>query len=321
MNRSAGVTVVAVFAMLGSLAILLLGCVMIFVAVFVRNSAASTPQSRGAAMLASSMALFLPALWGIATSIGLFFLKRWSRISILVFAGLLAFTGLGAPLIFFAMQMPPTVNQDPQFWASVKIAMSGTYLLLASIGVWWLVYFTRPSVRAQFQTGSSPGPASSRPLSISIIGWLLLLGSVTTVFSALFRFPAAFFNQVLTGWTAVLLDIVFAGLALYLGLGLLRLNPRARVLAIYFSVFGTANAVLFYVLPGADQRFSAMMNAMPFFRPRPPGTVPSLSPWFTIVLTGGFMVAQVYFLVTRKPAFYRDTPSSEIGPTSESIVV
>jgi hypothetical protein len=137
MKRSGGVTLAAVFSLLGSLATLLLGCLMLFAAVFARHSSTPTP-------------------------------------------------------------------------------------------------------------GREPAAArSGRPMSISIIAWLLL-GSLITLGSALLRFPAVFFNRLLTGWAAVLCYLAFAVVTLYLGFGLLRLNPRARVLAIYYTVFAMLNAMLLH---------------------------------------------------------------------------
>jgi hypothetical protein len=317
MKRSGGVTLAAVFSLLGSLATLLLGCLMLLAAVFARHSSTPTPGS--GVMIFSSLMFFLPAAWGIATSIGLFRLKHWSRISILIFAGLLAFMGLSVPIAFFAMPMPPVPNQDPHIWTSVRVGMSALYLLLAAVGVWWLVFFNRASVKGQFLGGAPAAARSGRPISISIIAWLLLLGSLTTLGCALLRFPAVFFNRLLTGWAAVLCYLAFAVVTLYLGFGLLRLNPRARVLAIYYTVFAMLNAMLFYTLPGAKERLSAMTSSLPqFLRPATPTPVPTLNPWFLVVWIGVFMAGQIYFLVTRKAAFYRSHVTNEGVSPSES---
>lgn len=314
MQRSASVTVVGVFSLLGSLAILLLGCLMLLAMVVAPRS--STPMPRFATMAMSSLFLFGPGLWGIATSIGLFRLKGWARTSILIFAGLLTFMGLCAPLAFLVVPNPPGLDQAGPSWATIRAGMSVFYLCFAAIGVWWLVLFTRSSVKEQFQSGARATAASQRPLSITIISWLLLLSSPFTLAFALLQVPALFFNALLTGWAASLCYLGFAVVTFLLGLRLLRLNPRARVLAIYYSVFAWVNGALTYLLPGAQERLRAMANGLPTFL-RVPSNQPvtMMRPWLLVVWTSLFMAAQIYFLVTRKPAFDRAHPGNS-GPSS-----
>lgn len=319
MKRSGGVTLAAVFSLLGSLATLLMGCLMLLVSVLARHSSAAIPTAGSGVIILSSLMFFLPAAWGIATSVGLFRLKHWSRISILIFAGLLAFMGLSVPIAFLAMPMPPVSNQDPQIWASMRGGVSAFYLLLAAVGVWWLVFFNLASVRSQFLGGAAAAARSGRPLSTSIIAWLLLFGSVTTLGFALLQFPAVLLNRLLTGWAASLCYLAFAVVTSYLGIGLLRLNPRARVLAIYYTVFGVVNAVLFYTWPGAKERLSAMASSLPqFLRPASPTPVPTLNPWLMVVWMCIFMAGQIYFLVTRKAAFHGPLVTNEGVSPSQS---
>lgn len=302
MQRSPGVTVVGVFSLLGSMLTLLLGALMLLAAAVAPHS--STPTPGFAAMAFSSLFLFAPAVWGITTSIGVFRLKRWARTSILLFAALLTLMGLSLPLVFLAMPAPPVPSQAVSAWTAIRSAMTVFYLCLAALGVWWLVLFTRPSVKEQFQGGVVN--QSERPTSITIIAWLLLVSSPFTLACALFRVPALFFNSLLTGWSATACYLAFGIVTFFLGMGLLRLDPRARVFAIYYSVFAWVNAVFAYTLPGTQQRLQELAKRLPSFLKSPSTQpAPAINPWFMVAWISLFMLVQIYFLVTRKPAFDR----------------
>jgi hypothetical protein len=123
MTRSAGVTVNAVVALLGSVLTMALGALMLFGMVFALRSAPVEPPKDfplpavylKALMMLMPLFYVLPAIWGICTGIGLLRLKNWARISIIVFGGLLAFFGVfGAfgALIVSLVRLPNT----PERW-------------------------------------------------------------------------------------------------------------------------------------------------------------------------------------------------------------
>ena len=88
MSRPAGVTVSAVFLILGSVLTALTGATMLFVPSF---DSPTTPQLpfHNAIMVGTAVLLFGCALWGVLTAVGLFCMRRWARISILVIGALL----------------------------------------------------------------------------------------------------------------------------------------------------------------------------------------------------------------------------------------
>src|SRR5215469_15518648 len=113
-------------------------------------------QPRGAMVMTAGAVIgsffnFGIAAWGITTAIGLFRLEPWSRISLLIFSSLLvavsAFDSLGW-LILLTTPLP-------------LYRKAVTFFLLVvpfSAGMWWLIFFTRRSVAAQFS--GTPKPSS-----------------------------------------------------------------------------------------------------------------------------------------------------------------
>jgi hypothetical protein len=96
-NRSAGITVVAVLAMIGS-ALFLLVAVLMAVIMFVAptptpNDVPLPPQLFKAFKVILPLFYAAPATWGILTAFGLLRLKNWARISTIVFSCLLILFG------------------------------------------------------------------------------------------------------------------------------------------------------------------------------------------------------------------------------------
>jgi hypothetical protein len=293
----------------------------------------------------------LPAAWGITTSIGLFRLRNWARISIIVFAALLAIFGLFGLLGAFAMfampapAMPPGARLDPNFFLMVMRAIMVAFALAQlGIGSWWLVFFNRAKVKEQFapqptafvpypvpggtppppslypapsaQPAQSPAAASwlsmpGRPVSVTIIGWYLLVGALLIPINLVLRTPAFLLVNIVTGWPAVAYFLVVLGIHVYCGLGLLRLQPVARLLGIAYFVFSFLNSAVFFFAPGGMARMARMLEAQqsifPWMRPMPGGhAYPfDIRPFMMTGAVGGLALVLIplCFLIINNRAF------------------
>ncbi len=305
MKRSISVTLVGILAFLGSLLTLAFGvfATVVLTVSGASNPAMNVPGAKAVGMFGLAL-LFLSSIWGVATGIGVFFLKRWARISIIVFGVFLILGGFSGALMIFVM---PGTNAVGSFVA-IKVGIAVFYLLVGTIGLWWVLLFNSRSVRTQFAGGQLLKDGTGRPVSISIIAWLLILGCAFIPFGVVMRLPMAFLGLLLTGWTAASVFLLFAAFQLYIGIGLLRLNPRARVLGIYYLVFGAVNGMLVYALPGREERIATMMKAMPAYFHQPTPTAVPFPYWPIEVMIAVLTLAQIYFLVTRKPAFHSLPP-------------
>jgi hypothetical protein len=101
MKRPVGVILSGILQILGGLLFLLFSISMLLMPLIMRRAPGppTTPAPSGLfAGLAAFYGVF--AIMGLLTAIGLFRLKRWSRYSTLVFAGVLVATGLFLALAF-----------------------------------------------------------------------------------------------------------------------------------------------------------------------------------------------------------------------------
>jgi hypothetical protein len=332
-KRSGGVTAIAVFSLLGSLLMLLMAAFMALLP-FLSSKLASndSPAPPGLAktlLLMVALMYLALAIWGIATSFGLFRLRAWARISIMVFAVLLIISGGFTALMALIVPSvtPANPNLDPNAASAVGIFMFGFAAGIAGIGIWWLIYFTRARVKLQFmavRTVAADGAAASllplapsppvrrkRPLSLTIIAWMLLAGCLFLPFNIALHYPAAFFLTVLTGWLAALYYLMFLPAHLFIGIGLLRFKPAARMVGIAYYIFLFLNMTVFYLFPGGQVRLLGLMRGSMFIwtRARPwPNDPLVLFNSKPLLLLAAFaalvgIAVPLYFLITRGQAF------------------
>jgi hypothetical protein len=339
MKRSIGVTVIAILSLLGSVLTLLIGVLMGWVMfrapVASPNQFPGSPAFLKAMMLVGVLVYVVPAIWGICTSIGLFRLKDWARISMIAFAVLLILMGGFGILMSLVIPLPtpPNLPSDKSIEVGVRLSMGVFSAALLGLGIWWVAFFSRKKVRQQFvglragiADGAPPQGLDSltlpppmetmpstprRPLSITILAWLLLAGCAMIPLNVLLRAPAVLFTKVVTGYPASVYYIALAGLQLYIGIGLLRLRPAARVVCIWYLAYGFVNAAVFYLAPGGHARMLALIEKQQSVFPWiPPGQNQflqqvDLTPLLIVGACVGLAVLAVplYFLITRRQAF------------------
>ena len=362
-NRSAGTTIVAILQIIGSALLLLVAALMAF-AMIMASPPANDPRLPPMyfTMMRIVVPLFyaVPAVWGIVTAVGLLQLKNWARISTLVISVLLIVFGAFGILLsmVFFLKPPPTPGVDPKMFTIIGAVTAIFSLAQASIGIWWMVFFNRASVKAQFlpqqfpfpQPGqgavpyamdmpysatppppglaTSPGAAAptdvaplptptivapqrpTRPLSISIIAWFMLVSSIFVPFILFLHPPVALFATILSGWQASVFMLVSAALNIYIGIALLKMKPAGRLIGIGYFLFGLVNVAVFYFAPGRSARMARLLDLeqsmFPWMRSSQPNPFQAdMTPFFLIGAIGGVAVCLVlvYFLAAAKPAF------------------
>ena len=332
MKRSIGVTLSAIISLLGSALTLGLGVLVIFLLFFfapTRANFSGVSSAPKAIFVMGVLVYVLPAIWGIITSIGLFCLKNWARISIIIFSVILILMGALVGVIMLLMPLPaaPAGAATQSTMTGLRLGMGGFWFGIAGIGIWWLILFTRPKVKAQFAapipiypTGEDlqsatpaligQSPSSARPLSITIIAWLLLVGCAFFPLNFVIHAPAIFFTKLVTGYAAAVYLFLYLVANLSIGIGLLRLNPTARIAAIAYYLFAILNAGTFYLAPGGHDRMLALVSASQAMFPRmkemqESGPQLDLMPFMTVGGVIGLLgvLIPLYFLITRKRAF------------------
>lgn len=326
MKRSAGVTISAVAVLLGcgvaliSTAFMALG----LSEMAATGAAAQLPKSFGAILIFIMLAM---ATWGVATGINLLQLREWSRISMLVFSGLLLVIALPGIIMMLFVPFPAQPNvADPalmqRVMAATRVGMVIFYALLAMLGGWWLYFFNSRAVKEQFRGAHAPAQNSSpmwgvpaagaastlpkRPISITIIAYVSLLGACVLPLIQLMHVPMMFMGIFYTGWQASLIIMGFMSVQLMMAYGLLKLEPWGRSLAIYYFNFGIFNSIISVVLPGAQARFDQAEKLMQGTMGLPASPSAAKFPiWTGLIFSLPLIAIQLWFVVKHKHAFER----------------
>jgi uncharacterized membrane protein YvlD (DUF360 family) len=324
MKRPAGITISAVIVFIGSGLTLLAAAFMVLG--FAVTPADNMPAfTRGAGLITSIFMLGFAA-WGIATGVNLLHLREWARISMIVFSGLLLVMAVPGLLMMLVMPLPtppvpavPNGEAIPQLehlMTAVRIFMAVLYALLALLGGWWVYFFNSRPVKEHFRgsatTASTWAPttlaptalpgAPKRPVSITIIAYLALVGACMFPILNILHLPLTFLGFFFTGGKAALIISGYMSVQLLMAYGLLKLEKWGRSLAIYYFNFAIFNSIISVVLPGAQARYEEATAAMQSSMGLPPSPL-QFPIWFSLVFSLPMIAIQLWFVVTRKQAF------------------
>jgi hypothetical protein len=341
MRRSFGVTFSAVIVLLGS------GLTVLFSALAalgpVLGPASSHRQNLPPAaglMLAFIYLLF--AGWGIATGVGLIQLRRWARISLLVFNALLLFISIPTILVMMIIPFPGVNSPDlpENFALYMRIGIAVFYGMVAVMAAAWMYFFTRKSVKDQFLGAERPLALGTEPLvapaggvllpestqrndsydgsrmAMRVIGAFLLLGAFAVPFMMIFYssmahgapFPALFLGYIFMGPRAVAVLLLYAGISAVAAIGLLRLRPWSRSLAIGLQIFALINLVVTFATPGSRERYAQFMEATMASMQGAAEYQPTMNfaksiSWFSLLFSVPVIAVILWLLITRKQAF------------------
>jgi len=277
------------------------------------------------------------ATWAILTLVGLLRLINAARISVLVIGGCLAgFGGLSFLTSIAAMfiHLPTPSNQSAHLQPIIFGIIGFFYALIAGVGIWWLIYFSRASVRALFVRPAfaaygydptlpllplqKPGRFSHVPVPIVILACLFILSALVCFIVALLPLPTFFFGVIFSGFASHILYLMMAILTAFVAYGLLHLDNRARIATIVILCLGPINSV-FLLLPSGQAQFN-LYNQQIMEKFRIPGTPPTPMPDFThtymafaTVLGLLFNAALFWILYRYRGDFQRIPPPPALG--------
>jgi hypothetical protein len=243
------------------------------------------------------------SLFGIATGIGLIYLRKWARISILIWGGLSVFFGvIGIPLAFLmpfsrTPNAPDLPAEGMPFFRGILLVIYAIPLL---IGIWWLILFNRKSVKAQFagQGGSDDQGLLRKPacpLPIAVLAWFY----VTLVLNLLFLpllpsyVPLFVFGYVLPGTAGKIVLILTSLVYVIVGIGLLKLKPWSYSLTIGLQLFWLASGVVSALTPNYGPVMDSYMKEVQasFHLPETQSPAFNFAQHFGWMMVGGLVFA------------------------------
>ena len=255
MKRPVGVILTGILQILGSLLLLIISITTLLMPLILRRVPEPPTNPMTPALFAGLGAFYgVIAILGLLTAIGLFRLKRWSRYSTLIFAGVLLGTGLFLAIVFAVAPIPTgdsAVHEATM--ARMRVVMATISLAFAALGGVWLFYFNRRNVSEAFSQADEGGLDSKSgvliggrrvPFTIAIIGGYSLFAAICTLTSMVLFPSALIFGLFLAGKSAIPFMLFFIAVYAYIGVGLLKLWKSGRTVGILFNCYWLINAVI-----------------------------------------------------------------------------
>jgi hypothetical protein len=330
MKRPFGLILSAIILGLSALFLLIMTAVMA-VAALSSSHQPTTAMPHFAMFLILGLSVFyaILAVWAILTVIGILRLRTWARYSILIIGSGLACLGvlltLGTILSrnMFASLPSRTSAPDPHMMAALFTILIAIYVVMAAIGIWWLIYFNLRSTRELFQASESALPPNStasslsqRPTAITILACFFLFCAACCGLLVFAPFPGFLLGFILPTKAAHVLYLAFALITALIAYGLLRLKEYARLATIAFLLFGVFN-VLLSLLPWYQNQFRLYMAQ--FQMVFPANQSPMLFPYTRIMVYASGIIglgiyARVLWLLHRHRAAFKPPAASATDP-------
>lgn len=327
MKRPFGVVFSAILLILGSLFQLLMALAMAFSGIILQKQIRSggLPGATTAAPMPDWMPVFIYAIsvfivalavWGISTAVGLIRMRRWARYSVLIIGGILAvfsFVQLLMMLLMMLVPLPMPANVDASQTQSVRTmsriffgVMALFHGIVCAVGVSWLIYFNRKKVRDAFTGEPGTIVKSRRPILISVLAVLNMIGTVCCLLLIFIPLPALIFGWMIDGWGKVAIYLVFATLTASVGVGLWRLKEWGRLIALAMQAFGIVLCGVYMVRPslmlGHIAEIQQRMMPMQPQLPQPfPTTMYSAIFCFDILLYIAIIAVLIYYRKAFQP--------------------
>src|SRR3954462_1701936 len=298
MSRPVGVTVSAIVAILGCILALLMA-VLSLGSLFVQTGAHTADNSPQ--IIAGAFMFTVLSGFGICTAIGILQLRPWARMSMVIFAGVLVVGSAFMLLATMTIPMSPDISTGTV--RQVRRMMAMVSAVPIAIGLWWLIQFNTKSTKAAF-AAELQGPASTRPISITVIAWFSIFGGSSCLLAILARSPAFLFGATIEGWMAGVIYGVFGVLTLYVGKGLLELREEARILGIGWSAFSLVHTCAVWLVPPIRRRLFDLSESLAAAQdPRTHVAFPSMLMNVVFAWAVVTLLATIWFLIRHRGAF------------------
>jgi len=90
-----------------------------------------------------------------------------------------------------------------------------------------------------------------RPMGITVLGGIMLVGGIFCACAAFSRLPAKILGLTLSGWPAVMIYLLQAGISIYIFNGFLRLKRYAWSVYMIFLALGVVNKLIDIISSGS----------------------------------------------------------------------
>lgn len=251
---------------------------------------------------------FFLAVCFIAIGVGVIMRKNWARLCLLVLSVLVLLDGIvtlaATSFILFVKTEPQKALHPGAIYAT--ICFLGIFLV--AIPVYFLIFFTRKSIKEEFTTSLTPNNLGA-PFLIKLLAITMVLGGLSAIlvwpFSPFNNMPMPlFFGITLSKGQGIIYVITYGILDLIFGIGLYRLKYKAWVGTICLNIYAIL-ATIATALTFNQEQYSLMMKAIYANIPNS-ASQPPIGEYRIMYLASAVIGAVIlWYLFSRRKAFVK----------------
>lgn len=173
-------------------------------------------------------------LWLILTGIGIMLRKNWARYSLFTMSCFAIFIGLFMYLVAFLQRIAFPGNISNLIFYAIPT------IFLIAIPIYFLIFFSRKSVKELFVSKEQGLKKSPRPLGIKLISILMFIAAISLfvqVFFQPYQKLPMFGVIFLSGISLKIYLLVSAVISFYIAFGLFRLQKGGWIAYVIYSIF------------------------------------------------------------------------------------
>jgi hypothetical protein len=255
---------ISLFTMLGALG------AMVGLTIVPPSSAMAIPPPARSMLLVIMGLLAGLTIFGVFSCIALLRLKKWARVSMLIWGGVMAAFS-GVMLLFTSLTPLPEISADSAAGLPyLRIFISVLYGIQLLVGVWWLLLFNQRAVREQFVPGAVSDsqvvalPQPRCPLPLAILSGVSIFSAAFSLLLPFTNFPVniILFGHRFHGAVGAVLFYLSAGLFLAGALGMLRLKRWSYALVLGQYFFWMVSGTVTLISPSYDRNLRDMMTQL-----------------------------------------------------------
>jgi hypothetical protein len=154
MARTAGIIFSAVMIFAAGLITFLFGALTMWMGIAYSTRPDSRPGYFGSFAIPAAAVLIGLGGWGISSGVGIVKMREWARISMLAFGAIfVVIAAFGALEIALDPRVGVTYLEG-NYVGSIRPEMMAFYGVIAALGVFWLGFLSRNSVKARFSSSA-----------------------------------------------------------------------------------------------------------------------------------------------------------------------
>jgi hypothetical protein len=245
--------------------VLFIGFLMLMIGAISMLSGVKGKEGNAQVMALGLGVIFFCAVCFVLVGVGIIIRKNWARICLLAVSWFGLFEGIAIIMAAVFLPLAKTATHKSIPAGALFVTILFLTIFLVAIPVYFLIFFTRKSVKEIFAANLAPNN-SAAPFGIRLLAVSMVLGGFGALWVwAIFPFNRVpmplFFGITLSKWQGIVYMVAHGILDLVFGIGLYKLKYKAWVGTICLYSYAVLASIAAYLTFNQEQ-YNLITNAM-----------------------------------------------------------